>query len=554
MGALTSEALGRLTTWVARRMARDGTPGLSLAITGRYALVHASGHGLADVAAGTPVTPAHLFETGSIGKSFTAVALLRLAEEGLVDVQAPVTDYLPWFSVRSDHEPIRLHHLLTHTAGITSGIDGAPAGAIQVWALRDAVATTPPGTYFHYSNVGYKVLGEVLRAVTGESYGDTIHRLVLDPLGLVDSVPTITTDVRPRLAVGYGPMHDDRPWWPGRPLAPATWLETDTADGCLAMTAADLAAYLRMLLGHGVADGRHLLSEEGFALLTQRAIPTDEPPVESWYGYGVETTIVDGRTRVGHGGGMVGYFAGMIGDLASGIGAVALVNGPGAPNLIARTALAFAVAEAEGTPFAFPDLDDPEEIDGAADFAGDYVAVEGRDGPSRLSIVADGPALTVAASGAAPGAAAPIRSDDPDELLTAAPGLDRFPIRFRRDGGQSIRQATYGDTVYVPAGAPAHEPVDPPADQAAYPGHYRSHNPWTPSIRVLLRQGRLWLSIAAVPDGLQAEQPLVPIADGKFRAGDDPRIPERIRFDVLIDGRTHVAHLSGCDFYRVNEP
>lgn len=71
----------------------------------------------------------------------------------------------------------------------------------------------------------------MLRAVTGESYGPTIQRRILDPLGLVDSVPTITSDDHGRLAVGHAPTLDDRPWWPGRPLSPATWLETDTADG-----------------------------------------------------------------------------------------------------------------------------------------------------------------------------------------------------------------------------------------------------------------------------------------------------------------------------------
>jgi CubicO group peptidase (beta-lactamase class C family) len=343
-------------------MSLDGTPGLSLAVVDRDGLALTQTFGVADVASGTRVTPEHLFETGSIGKSFTAVALLQLADEGQVDLQAPVTEYLPWFSVRSEHEPITLHHLLSHTAGISSGIDFAPAGPIQVWNLRESVATTTPGTNFHYSNLGYKVLGEVLRAVTGKGYGPTIQSRILNPLGLVDSTPTITSDMRHRLAIGYGPLFDDRPWWPGQPLAPATWLETDTADGCLAMTAADLATYLQMLLGRGAVGRRRVLSEEGYARLTQRAIPTDEPPADSWYGYGIVTGPVDGRERIGHGGGMVGYFSGMIGDVESGVGVVALVNGPGSPNLIARTTLDYVLSLREGTTFAFPDLEDPDAI------------------------------------------------------------------------------------------------------------------------------------------------------------------------------------------------
>ena len=530
-------------------MESDATPGLSLAIADRDGIVHATAFGFADVAARTPVAPTHLFETGSIGKSFTAVALLRLAEEGRIDVGTPVADYLPWFSVRSEHEPIRLHHLLTHTAGITSGIDFAPAGASQVWTLRDSVATTLPGTFFHYSNLGYKVLGEVLRAVTGEGYGPLVQGRILDPLGLVDSVPTITSDVRPRLAVGYGPLYDDRPWWPGQPLAPATWLETDTADGCLAMTTVDLATYLRMLLGRGAVDGTRVLSEEAFAGLTQRAIATDEPPEDAWYGYGIETTVVDGRTRIGHGGGMVGYFSGMIGDVVSGVGVVALVNGPGAPNLIARTTLAYVLSLREGTPFAFPDIDDPSAIDGAEGYAGEYAAVEGRDGPDRFCLEAVGSVLTLSA----PGVRAKLQSFDPNVFVCGAAPLVRFPLRVQRDGG-GVRSATYGDTFYVRDGRPVDEAAVFPAEWGAFPGHYRSHNPWTTSLRVSPRRGRLWLSLPSEPDGLVAEQPLVPLEDGWFRAGDDPRIPERIRFDAEIDGATHRANLSGCDYYRVPTP
>jgi D-alanyl-D-alanine carboxypeptidase len=224
MNSLSASAISEIAAWIQQRLTIDGTPGLSLSFTNRDGLFHSAAFGLAEIASATPMSPSHLLEIGSIGKSFTAVAMLQLAAEGGLDLQAPVTDYLPWFSVQSEHAPICLHHLLTHTAGIASGLDFAPGGKVQVWALRDAVASTPPGAYFHYSNVGYKVLGEVLQAVTGETYGAAIQKRILDPLKLQESVPTITHAVRERLAVGYGPLYDDRPWWPGRPLAPATWL------------------------------------------------------------------------------------------------------------------------------------------------------------------------------------------------------------------------------------------------------------------------------------------------------------------------------------------
>src|SRR5688500_20272804 len=104
-------------------MRDEGTPGHSQIVTDRERTLHAESFGFADLAAEAPVGPGTLFEIGSIGKSFTALVLLRLSERGVVDLGAPVTEYLPWFAVRSEYGPITLHHLLTHTDGIVGGAD-----------------------------------------------------------------------------------------------------------------------------------------------------------------------------------------------------------------------------------------------------------------------------------------------------------------------------------------------------------------------------------------------------------------------------------------------
>lgn len=537
--------------WAAARMKADGTPGLSLAITDRERIIHAEAFGLANIDANEPVTPAHLFETGSIGKSFTAIALLQLADEGKVDLQAPVTDYLPWFSIQSKFEPIRLHHLLSHTAGITSALDFAPAGAFQVWSLRDEVASVPPGTYFHYSNMGYKVLGEVLQAVTGEIYGSIIQKRILDPLGVKDSVPTIDNAVRSRLAVGYGPLFDDRPWWPGRPLAPATWLETDTADGCLAMTAADLATYLRMLLNRGDATCGRILSSAAFGLLTQRAIQIEEEPNPAWYGYGIVTRVVDGHTYLGHGGGMIGYFSGMIGDLDLGLGVTVVINGPGGPSTIARVALDYLRATIEGRPFEFPPADDSPVLDSADDFTGTYRFVGSGLSvrPAQIEVVGSGDGIALQLDERD----FPLRAAGDDIFLSDDSAFDRFPLSFLRENDEVVA-CIHGDAYYVkqPHAAPVWPDV--PDEWTAFPGHYRSHNPWTTSFRVVLSRGKLWLILSSEPDGLDAQQPLVPLGDGWFRCGEDERIPERIRFDTIVDGKALRATLSLCDFYRVNTP
>src|SRR5690606_2064292 len=116
----------RLDRFVRQRMAEKNLPGVVLALTDRERTLHVGTWGYADIAAETQVTSATLFETGSIGKSFTALALLQLKDEGRVDLHAPVTEYLPWFRVQTRFAPITIHHLLTHTAGIIGGTDFAP--------------------------------------------------------------------------------------------------------------------------------------------------------------------------------------------------------------------------------------------------------------------------------------------------------------------------------------------------------------------------------------------------------------------------------------------
>src|ERR1700694_6010971 len=96
--------------------------------------------------------------------------------------------------------------------------------------------------------------------------------------------PAITHDIRARLAVGYEDLHDDRLTHPGSPLAPATWLETETADGSIASTAADMCAFARLLLCGGKGPTGRLISEKAFAEMTTGRARVDETGA---YGYGV---------------------------------------------------------------------------------------------------------------------------------------------------------------------------------------------------------------------------------------------------------------------------
>jgi CubicO group peptidase (beta-lactamase class C family) len=295
--------------WLGEFLTRRGLPGMAIALRDRQGEVAFVARGWAELRR-RPIEPDTLFELGSIGKTYTALIALQLAHEGLVELSAPVIEYLPWFEVRSDFGPICLEHLLTHTAGLIRGADITSDSRFDVWALRKTEAGFPPGERFYYSNVGFRVLGHALEEATGEAYRDLLRRRILEPFGLHDTEPEITVEMRQRMAMGYGRLHGDRTPDPNDPLFPAPWLETGTADGSLAATAADAAAFGSALLARTARElvsGRLVESEDGWS-----------------YGYGLE---VKGRL-VSHGGSMPGFTSTLIGDLETGLAVAALMNGP----------------------------------------------------------------------------------------------------------------------------------------------------------------------------------------------------------------------------------
>ncbi len=544
--ARLAAAFDRLERFIRRTMEEDNTPGVAVALTDRERLLWVAGYGFADLAARTPVAPGTRFEIGSIGKSFTGIALLQLHEAGRLDLHAPVADYLPWFAPRSRYGPITVHHLLSHTAGIVTGTDAATDARPEVWALRETEAGAPPGARFRYSNVGYKALGLVLEAIDGRGYGAAIGERILDPLGMRDTDPVITHETRKDLAVGYTPLYDDRPARPSHPLVPATWVETGTGDGSLAATPGDLAIYLRMLLNRGRGPRGPLLSDAGFARLTGRVIEAPGWMPGTFYGYGLTAREAGGHLYIGHPGTMVGYLAALTGDLTDGLGAVVFVNGPGSPSRIARYALRLLSAALHNEELPpLPPAPDPTRVEEAADYAGTY-----RAGGRTITLAAEGERL-VLTDGAVRVALEGHRDDD--TFHVDRPGWDRFVLRFGREAGRVV-EAFHGPDWFVNERYSGPGSFDYPPGWAAYPGHYRSHNPWLTNFRVVPRKGRLVLVFPNGAEGFGVEEPLIPLGDGAFWIGEGAHLPERLRFDGVVDGQALRANLSGADYYRFFTP
>ena len=519
---------------------RCRAPGVAVAVTDREGVRHTSFAGWANADARIPVGPATLFECGSIGKAFTAVLVLQLAGEGRLHLHAPVSDYLPWFRVQNRWGPITLHHLLSHSAGIIGGTDVAPDARFEVWALRDTAVAWEPGSAFHYSNVGYKAIGLVLERVAGQPYAQLVRERVLAPLGMRHTAAAITHGLRRDLAVGYEPLCDDEPLHAGNPLAVAPWIEADTADGCLSAPIDDLAAFARLLLNRGRTPEAVVLAPPWFRQLIRPAVSVD-----AWrdYAYGLFLVGAGGREWVSHSGGMLGYRAGLTADLSAGIGAVAMANGP----FPAEELTQYVVGMIGGQPSP-PRAAWAVGPAGAAEdwsaLAGTYRSEDSQGG--RVEVVWSGSHFVLRGTG---GETARLDAAEDGRWVSDHPRWRRFAIRLAlADEGEAV--LIHGDRQWRRRATPP-EPTPVPEEWKAYTGHYRGYNPWSPTFRVGIRGGKLYL---LWPGG--AEYQLVPIAGtaGHFRCTDGKPLPEAIEFDTVVDGQAWRAMLSGSPFFRFFTP
>ena len=546
-----------LTDYLRRWLAAAPSAGLAISVTDRQRTLYAGGLGYADLASRRPVLADTTFQIGSIGKSMTALAVLQLAQAGRLDLNAPVSAHLPWFAIPSRFGPITLRHLLSHTAGLPAGTDFTPAARYEGFALRETEAAWEPGSRFHYSNTGYKLLGWLLEDITGQDYGSVIRRRVLEPLGMTATEPVITNATRHRMATGYVPLHDDRPYRQCDILIPATWMEYPVGDGSQAATASDMARYARVWLNGGRGDAGAVASPALYSMMTTPAISMsrgDAYQHDYGYGFGIISHQADGHHFIGHGGSTVGFRAIMLTDQSDGLGVVIMCNGSDVDTYgPARYALQFAAAIRDDQPLPEPpEIPDTTRVANGQRYAGTYADERGG---SPLCVSAEGDRLSVNQSG---GADIVLEHISGNAFCAPRDDFDPYPLRFRsaEDGGDDapMVEVHHGPAVYVREGnAPLESELPSPPEWAAYPGHYRSHAPYVSNFRVILRRGRLFL---VWPNG--GEEPLTPHPSDsggsqRFLVGP-PGEPtaEWLRFDTVVGRRAlRILWAGGGSFYRV---
>lgn len=246
--------------FIQERITAQKLPGLSLVIVKDGQVRYSNGYGLANIEKQTLMTDRTLVAIGSTTKGMTALAVMQLVEQHKLDLDARVTEYLPWFKVNDSRgSTITLRQLLSHTSGLPSAIkfdSNRDPNALEhhVRSLANTTLHRMPGSGYEYANDGYAVAGLVVQVVSKMPYADYMRKFVFAPLGMMDATFDIARAERDVMAQGYVKQRGSfvpRPMSVSQGIAPA---------GTLLTSARDVGRYLVALVngGQGVISSNSL--------------------------------------------------------------------------------------------------------------------------------------------------------------------------------------------------------------------------------------------------------------------------------------------------------
>jgi CubicO group peptidase (beta-lactamase class C family) len=277
-------------------------PGVAVGVVRDGKIIKAAGYGMANVELSVPTKPESIFQTGSVGKQFTATAVMMLVEEGKVGLGDKISKYFP------DSPPawkeITVRHLLTHTSGIPDYTEEKTGGAINMrtdYTEEDLVKRIaalplgfPPGEKWSYSNSGYLILGVLIHHVSGEFYGDFLQRRIFQPLQMTSTRIISEADIIPNRSAGYRMVKGE--------LKNQEWVSPSlntTADGALYTNVLDMAKWDAALYTE------KLLKRSSF---DQMWTPVKLNSGKTYpYGFGWGISDVKGHRLLEHGGAWQGF-------------------------------------------------------------------------------------------------------------------------------------------------------------------------------------------------------------------------------------------------------
>jgi CubicO group peptidase (beta-lactamase class C family) len=285
--------------YVQSELQRQHIPGISLLVARNGNITRAQGYGWANVELQVPVKPETVFQSGSVGKQFTATAVMMLVEEGKIRLDDSVTKYIEGAPV--SWKLVTIRELLSHTAGFTDypknfdfRKDYTEAQLLKI--VEGIPLAFPPGTKWSYSNLGYLTLGIVIHQVTGKFYGDFLQERIFQPLGMTTTRIISEADIVPNRASGYRLVKGQ--------LKNQEWVSptlNTTADGALYFSILDLAKWDAALYTERLLK-RTSLDE----MWTVTKLKNGEPN-PGHYGFGWDILNKHGHRVIEHGGAWQGF-------------------------------------------------------------------------------------------------------------------------------------------------------------------------------------------------------------------------------------------------------
>jgi CubicO group peptidase (beta-lactamase class C family) len=293
------QATDAVSMFVRTEMQHQHIPGLTLLVSKNGRPVRTEGYGVSNLELNVPAKPETIFQSGSVGKQFTATAVMMLVEAGKVGLQDPLTKYFP--EAPSSWKQVTVGELLSHTAGFTDYPkdfdEQRNYTEDELLKMVEAIPLAyPPGTGWSYSNLGYLTLGILIRKVTGEFYGDFLQQRIFRPLEMSTTRIISEADIIPNRAAGYRLVNGkvkNQEW-----VSPS--LNT-TADGSLYFSVLDLAKWDAALYTERLLKRSSLMQMWSVAPLRTGQANSGH------YGYGWFVEVQDGHRLIEHEGQWQGF-------------------------------------------------------------------------------------------------------------------------------------------------------------------------------------------------------------------------------------------------------
>jgi CubicO group peptidase (beta-lactamase class C family) len=297
--AFAADQTDAVDEYIRAEMGKQHIPGLALLVSRGGHVIRAQVYGMANVELQVPVKPETIFQSGSMGKQFTATAVMMLVEEGKMGLEDPLTKYFP--DAPAAWKQVTIRELLSHTAGFTDypkdfdmRKDYTEAELLKI--VESIPLAFPPGASWSYSNLGFLTLGIVIHKVTGEFYGDFLQERIFRPLGMSATRIISEEDIIPNRAAGYRLAKGE--------LKNQEWVSpmlNTTADGSLYFSILDLAKWDAALCTE------KLLKRPSLEQMWTVARLRNRQPNSGHYGFGWFIETKNGHHVVEHEGSWQGF-------------------------------------------------------------------------------------------------------------------------------------------------------------------------------------------------------------------------------------------------------